>query len=61
MLHIIVPGLTYFVTASFYLLTTFTHFAHHTSPPLVTINLFSVSMSSVVIVWLFFVLDSTYK
>ena len=32
MLHITVPGLVYFVTASFYLLTTFTHFAHHPFP-----------------------------
>ena len=54
MVYITFPELTYLITGSLYLLTTFSHFPHPNPPPLATTNLFSVSMSSVV-------LDSTCK
>ena len=43
MLYITSPELIYFITGSFYLLTTFIHFPHPHPQPLATTNLFSVS------------------
>ena len=59
MLYITSPWFIYFITGSLYLLTPLTYYTSPHFPPLAATNLFSVSMSSVFLCFLF--LDSTCK